>query len=384
MRASLAGEASASAKREAASKVGYYNIRLEDLQMRTWARTEVEFNDNVEAAESNVHSEVIFRPEVGGRFVYPVTENNALNLSIGGGYSYYYKRDELNRFFVTPGSELSFDIYAGDCVINLHDRFSVTQDSYQNLAATGTGNVGTMENTTGLSTTWDLNDLLLTGGYDYTIRRATGSGSNVQDANSHSLFGQAGVRPNDSTLVGVDVGVSFIERDVYSSGNQYSAGLFYRGQISSYLSLQAGLGYMLFAMDRPTLTNGEDEFTGFYGNLGFQHRVNEILSYTVSAGRDLQLGLYSTGLDYYYARWIGNWKLIREISLATQFEYEWGEELGGAAADLSRWGVGVTVGRSITEKLGAQLAYDWEKRDAAVTNRGYTQNRITLRLNYTF
>ena len=384
MRASLAGEASASAKRQAATKIGYYNVKLGDLQMRTYARAEVEFNDNVELTDSNAHSDVIFRPEGGGRFDYPVTENNTLNLAIGVGYSYYHQQDELNRYFITPGSELSFDIYAGDCVINLHDRFSVTQDSYQNLAATGAGNVGTMENTSGFSTTWDLNELLLVGGYDYMIRKSTSSGISVQDANSHTLFGQAGVRPNDFTTVGVEAGLSFIDRDVYSSGNQYNAGLFYRGQISSYLSLQAGLGYVLFDFDRSTLTTGEDKFTGYYGNLGFQHRVNEILSYTVSAGRDLQLGLYSTGLDYFYARWNGNWNLIREVGLGTHFEYEWGNELGGAADDLSRWMLGCTVGRSITQKLGAQLAYDWEKRDANVTNRGYIQNRITLRLNYTF
>ncbi len=384
VRASLAGETAARAKREAASRVGYYNVKWGDLRLRTTAGSAVEFNDNVNLATQNQVADWVFRPQLQAQFVYPVTVKNSLNLNIGAGYSYYLKEDRLSRYFITPDSELSFDVFAGDCLINLYDRFSVSQDAYQNPATTGTGNVGTFNNSAGLSTTWDLNDLLVAVGYDFQIQRSTTAGFNQQDATTHSLFGQAGVRPNDFSVVGLEAGGSLIDRDRFSGGNQVNVGLFYRTQISAYLSLQAGAGYTVFAFDQAALAGGKSQVSGAYGNLAVQHRVNRILSHSLSAGLDQQIGLFSSGLELYYLRWSGSWNLIQKLSLGTHVAYEWGKEYGGANDQLERWGLGFTLGRGITEKLGAQFAYDWLNRDSDQINRSYTQNRYTLSLNYRF
>lgn len=384
VRASLAGEASAAAQRKSAGAVGYYNLRAGDLRMRLQAGSEIEFNSNVNLAAQNRKSDLILRPLTQTTLVYPLTERNMLNLSVGAGYSYYLKTDNLSRYFITPGSELSFDVYVGDCVINIHDRFSVSQDAYQNPATTGSGNVGTFDNMAGVSTTWDLNDLIVMAGYDHLLRRATTSSYSQQDASSHALHGNAGLKLNPFSTLGIEVGTTLIDRQTLSGGVQYNVGMFYRSQISEYLSLQSALGYTLYQLDSPALAGGKDQINAAYGSLAVQHRVNRIVSYSLEGGRDLQIGLFSDVLDLYFGRLQANWNLIRNFSLTTHLTYEWGTESGGAGDKITRYGGGIGLGRTITEKLSARLYYDVLQRSSDLPGRNYLQHRTGLSLNYSF
>ena len=89
----------------------------------------MDYNSNVNYTESDPEGDFIFRPQINTRMLWPVSDQNSINLALGGGYSAYVKNPELDRAFITPGSELSFDLYAGDFWINLHDRFSITENT---------------------------------------------------------------------------------------------------------------------------------------------------------------------------------------------------------------------------------------------------------------
>jgi len=383
VRASLAGEAAAAAKRKAATTIGYHNLKMGDLRLRLHASTELEANDNVNLSDQDPRSDLIVRPQARGTFLYPLTERNSLNLTIGAGYAFYLREDNLSRYFITPGSELSFDVFVGDCLINIHDRVSVSQDAYENPAATGSGNIGTFDNMAGVSATWDLHDVVLTTGYDHLLRRSTTSGFSQQNATSHAVHGSGGLKVNSFTIIGVDLGATLIERETQSGGVQYNIGLSYRSQISQYLSVRAALGYTLYQLDNPAPGQSKD-LNAIYGSLAVQHRVNRIVSYSLEAGRDVQIGLFSDILDLYFARLQANWNLIHKVSLGTHLSYEWGTESGGAGDEITRYGGGISVGRGLTEKLSARLYYDLLVRNSNLPGREYLQNRVGLSLAYAF
>ena len=81
--------------------------------------------------EDHPEGDFIFRPQLYTRMRWPVSDQNSINLALGGGYSAYVINPSLDRLFVTPDSELSFDLYAGDFWINLHDRVSITENTYR-------------------------------------------------------------------------------------------------------------------------------------------------------------------------------------------------------------------------------------------------------------
>ena len=117
----------------------------------------MDYNSNVYLTEDHPEGDLIFRPQINTRMLWPVSDQNSINLALGGGYSAYVSNPNLDRAFITPGSELSFDLYVGDFWINLHDRFSITENTYQDPTVAGSGNYSQFQNALGAATTWDLN-----------------------------------------------------------------------------------------------------------------------------------------------------------------------------------------------------------------------------------
>ena len=70
------------------------------------------------------------RPQVNINALWPITQLNTLKLDIGLGYAFYLDHSDYNTngVLLSPGSQLSFDIFVGDFRINFHDRFSLEQD----------------------------------------------------------------------------------------------------------------------------------------------------------------------------------------------------------------------------------------------------------------
>jgi hypothetical protein len=135
IRMSMAGEEAARAHRQAASTVGYYNLTVGPTLWKFGAGLQLEYTDNVSLGTGGSESDFSFRPQINSQMLWPITDKNSLNLDVGVGYSAYVKHSDLDRVFITPGSGLSFDLYVGDVWINLHDRFSITEDAYEDPTA---------------------------------------------------------------------------------------------------------------------------------------------------------------------------------------------------------------------------------------------------------
>src|ERR1035437_3351527 len=110
VRMSMASAEAAEARRRAASSIGYYNLKLGPTAWNFGTGLGLEYNSNVYNTEANPSGDFIFRPQVNTRMLWPVSDQNSINLALGGGYSAYASNQRLDRAFITPDSELSFDL----------------------------------------------------------------------------------------------------------------------------------------------------------------------------------------------------------------------------------------------------------------------------------
>ena len=80
---------------------------------------------------------MIIRPQFNIDAIWPVTQLNTLKLDLGLGYSFYleHPNSDTNGVLISPGSQLSFDIFVQDFRINLHDRFSAATGPDRAIAA---------------------------------------------------------------------------------------------------------------------------------------------------------------------------------------------------------------------------------------------------------
>jgi Putative beta-barrel porin 2 len=390
VRLSLAGAEAAAARRQAAGTLGYYNVKIGPTAWTFTGGLTLEGNDNIRL-EHNGRADVIFRPELRTQMLWPISEKNSLNLSIGGGYSAYLVHPEFDRWFLSPGSELSLDVYAGDFWINLHDRFSVQEDTYADPTVVGSGNYARLQNTLGLNTTWDLNKLVVRAGYDHVNYVALqGNGGGAPDGQSEVLSSSAGFRILPELLAGIEAGGSFIQYS--SSGNsgiffrratQWNTGVFAEVQVSEHLSFHGSVGYTMFSPESSG-TNTSKDFSGVYTQIGLTHRLNEFVTYSLTGGRNISYGFYGGTIDLSSANLGLEWHILQKTSLSTSFLYEHGSQFIIGNETFDRFGPGVQLSRPFTQKSTLSLSYQFYWRESDIPGRNYTANIAALTFAYRF
>ena len=111
---SLAGAEAAEARHKASSTTGFYNLKAGPTVWSFSSGLIFEYNDNITYRETDPESDFVLTPRVAAHSVWPVSDKNSIGLDVGMGYQFYTDHSELNRIIIDPGSELSFDLYAGD------------------------------------------------------------------------------------------------------------------------------------------------------------------------------------------------------------------------------------------------------------------------------
>ena len=387
---SMAGEAAADARQKAASTLGYYNLKLGPTAWTFTGALGIEYNDNVDYQEVDPDADVILRPQMDTRMWWPITDKNSLNLAVGLGYALYGCRSDLDRLYVAPGSEIAFDLAVKDFLINVHDRFSITEDAYQNPAVTRQADYSRLENVVGVTANWDLNQLLLTLGYDHADYLSLSDTLRQTDGRTEVVFTRAGLALSKQSRLGLEAGSGFIDYTDASlnDGIQYGGGGFYQAQLSRYLSVNARAGYTIYSPESGGTVGLTEDQGAFYGQFTLHHRVNKVLTYALVGGRmiqtGVQLGLYGQNLDYYFLRWSASWNVMRKMTLSTACFFEEGTQTGSFEEDFTRWGLEINLGRLITQKLTAGLGYRFMNRDSSQPLRGYTINSIFLNCAYRF
>jgi hypothetical protein len=382
---SLAGETAAVARRQADAALDEYNVRLGRSAWAFGAGVDLEANDNISFNSSDRQFDLIARPQLNTRMAWRVSDANSFNLALGAGYAAYARHPEFDRVFITPGSELSFDLYAGDFWINLHERLSVTENAYADPTVVGTADYSQLQNVAGLGATWDLNKMVLRLGYDHATYVML-SGGGVPEGDSDIFAFSAGYRWRPATVIGVESGGGQV---VYSGDGtpvtqawDWNVGIFWEAQPMQYVRVKAGAGYTVYAPQSDVTQSSVPDFTGIYARLGLDHRVNRHMEYSLNAGRSISFGFFSGTIDMYTAVLEARWHLFQKLSLGTGFKFEHGTELTAGGETFDRFGPRVSLERPLTVKMSGVLRYQYYQRQSDVAGGDYQVNLVTLSIVY--
>jgi len=392
LRVSLAGDLAAATRKQAQNTAGYYNLMWGPVSLRCSAGLAEEYNDNIRNSAS-AQGDLITRPSVDAQVNWPVTEWNTLHLAVDAGYSLYAQHSDLNQFYFNPGSGLSFDVYVGDWVVNLHDRVTVTENTYENPTVQGSQNNTFLQNDAGVSGLWDLNKIVVSVGYDHENYLSLSPSSLRQpDSASENFFLYTGVRLRPEIMVGLESGLGLVHYDQAGGTNnfasvadavQWNAGVFSSVQVSEHLSARLDGGYTVYSPDG-TRTNLSQEMTALYFQFSVSHQVSEHVSYSLSAGRSVDFAYNGQAYDRLYVRLNPDWNVVRKWSIGTPVWWEQGTQVGLGTLTYTQFGAGFTVGRALTQKLSAQLHYQWIWEAASQASFNYTANIAGLNLTYQF
>ncbi len=391
---SLVGAEAARLRREAASRTDYYDLQLGPTAWSFGAGLSLQYNDNLRCTSSNQQQDLITRPEIDAQMRWRVSDINTLNFYLGAGYAVYATHSEYNRPFVTPGSELSLDLYVGAVWINVHDRFSIVENGYLDPTVTGIGDYERLDNAAGVTTTWDLNKILAKLGYDHVSYIQLGGTQGQPDAEMEVFLLSAGYVIKPQMVAGVEAGASLIRyvslpnslyaQLYYSDGTQWNVGAFYETQLTEYIRGRASLGYTQFLPESGLASLLGEDFSGVYAQAGLTHRLNQYVDYTLSGGRMLNFAYSGGQIDQYFVAINASWHLFRKTAVTTGFSYQHGAQLATIGEQYDWLGPSLQLERRITQKLTMSLGYQYYWRGSDLPVREYQVNVATLRGIYKF
>ena len=386
LRVSLAGQDAAEARQRAVNEQKF-QVKLGPVSLRVSASAGVEVTDNVRAVENNPQADLILRPRLDTFAVWRVTEKNSLTFGLGIGYLKYLHATDYDKFFISPGSDLSFDVYVKDFAINLHDRFAYTSDTTSDPTVSGRGSLTRIENTLGVGVTWDLNEMVINAGYDHDILNTVNTIDRYLDRSSELFTGGVGFKINPLVLAGLELGggMTDFNEDLQPDNSHISIGPYVKAELTEYTSLRASGGYVKYLIDTSGLTNVVSEKPAFYFSIALNQRLSQMLTHGLSAGRRLQGGIESNLMDMWYANYSASWLLLHQTTVGTTLSFEHVTEPNLQQTEtLNRYGFGLSFSRPITRKAVASLSYQIYYKDSDIANRGYLQNRLVFELGYTF
>jgi hypothetical protein len=390
VRMSMAGSAAAQARQNAMSTPGYYNLQLGPTYWRFSSGIGLGYEDNVTLTSSTKEGDFVYSPSLDAHLLWPITPLQSLNLTIGGGYSGYAEHSELNRAYITPNSELSFNIYAGDFVVNLHDRFSISENSYQDPTLAASGSYSQFQNSAGLLVTWDLNKLIVNAAYDHgdNFELTGGLGEAAQTQDIVSTSAMFALKPGTSLGIefgGAQLHYSYATTNVpYTGALEWNAGPVFQAPITEYLTIMADAGYVVNSPQGGELSTAR-QFGSYYGTVQITHRLNKIVQYTVSGGRGLNTSYFGGATDSYMASLSATWSLIRKVSLDTTFNYQYGSQVGVSGGEtFDQYGLSIQLNRALSKKSTIGLGYTYYQRGSNLQGRDYALNVVMLNLAYQF
>lgn len=420
IRPSLAGEAAAEARRQSIDKIPY-NLQVGPIKFRFSATMGIEYNDNINLAEdgsafflsptgpilitTKPQEDIILRPQVNVNALWPITQLNTLKLDLGIGYGIYLDHSNYNTngVLINPGSQIAFDIFVNDFRINIHDRFSLEQDPVAEIALSNVADYGRFQNTAGISVLWDLNQAVVTLGYDHYTFISTSSAFDYLDRNAEIVSGSIGFTPTSTMTVGVEGSFvdTYYDQNVLNDSRTYSGGGFIETQLTSYLKLRVAGGYQAIDFDHTGLVNDAHDLNDYYANFLLSHRVNAVLTQNLSIGHETQLGVNSNYVKLNYVRHTTTWNIFYHTLFSTELFYEDADDSGGSgllfapipgvpnvnpfvAEHIHRYGGALTLGYQLTPHVTLGLRYQYTQKDSDQPLRDYQQNRVAFDGTYSF
>jgi len=366
-----------------------YTFKSGDFRMLIVPSLAVDWNDNVLISNEGQQSDFIVRPTVGVNMSYPITERSLLQLNVNFGYQKYLDHDDLSTWYVQSGSALAYDLFVKDVRINLHEQFSYIQDSSQEAAVANTGSFGVLNNTVGALITWDLDNISPSLGYNHQNLLSTTPQFDAENHSTESLIGRVGFKLHPEVTAGFESTAAFTSYDQTELNNNtaLTVGAYGDWQPGIFFHLQVRGGYSIFQFQQTSQTIQSANLSSWYADVTATHQILQSVSYSLSAGHDVRLGIASDAIEEWYFSPAVKWSFIRNWTFSTSVSYEHGNQgvadRSGGSAEIFDWvTVGVELSHPITDRLNAALNYRSTLRFSSENGNAYAQNLVEVRLSY--
>lgn len=384
---SMAGQASAEAMRAQLESLPY-TFKTGDFRLLVSPSLGLDYNDNINVSKDDPLDDFILRPFVQFNASYPIGKRNLLQLDIGVGYDAYLNHHEYSGPRLRSGSQVAFDLFTGDFRFDFHDRFEYVGDAAGTAAVANNANYQYFQNIVGVSVNWDLQDVVLTAGYDHLNYISQSSSYDYLNHATEMFLARAGLKVHPELTIGAEgtAAPTRYDQNVLNNNVGYSAGIYGAWNPGPNFSLQPRFGYAYYDFQQTSSSITAKNEGTWYADITLQHRPTAAIAYGVSVGHELKLGIQSDLIEDTYLRPTVTWGVLKNVSVQAGVFYEHGTERGGTVTleeNYDWYGGNIGATWSFMKNLQASLNYRLTLRSSNQASREYTQNLVSLLITYT-
>ncbi len=370
-----------------------YNLKFGKLTARVTGSVDVEYNDNIDLAESHGQSDLSIGARMAVGFRLPVTEQNVMQMDMEVGYRWYLNHPAINTISVAPATQSHWDqtIIIGQVRINFHDVFSVQTDPLTRQEISGKPgkliNFRRFHNGAGISADWQpVRRWVFFGGYDYIIDRGLSDDFASLNRDDHSFNGGVEYQASERLSARFTGGytVSEFAKKIQNGGDSWSIGPGISWHVTKRIDIEASASYWVSHFDQTGTVGDKSQFSGVVFSASARQELNRRTSHSVRFNRGIGLGFGSNYTDSYALQYSVVRKLSRNISVNANLAYEpfRSSGLGGEAGERYLFNVGTSF--KLSSAWHAGVGYAFALKNSSLPGRDYTQNRLTLDLTRQF
>lgn len=354
----------------------------------------LDWNDNIRNTAEHRESDFIHRPELTLRGEWAATKDSRLTFGMGIGYKKYDEHGDLDRFTVTPNSEIAWDIPLQDFQLTLYDRITRSQEVTSQGGLSGVAEFPRTENTVGFRTIWQPSAFRWEWGYshyNFISESAAAGATNFDYLNrsAEQAFARLAYQMAEVTHGGIELSgaVTDYESRQQQDNKNISVGPYLEWQIRESLRLSLRGGLVTYFQDASlTVTNGSD-LQSYYAGLDLRHKLTRNISHGVAVNREISQGVNQGGglSESLQVNYSASWAFHDRVSVSVDGFYEKGKQgRSGGVDEYDRYGVGGALRWNLTPHFSSSIAYHYSNRDSVLPTGDYRFNLISFNASYSF
>ena len=367
------------------------SFRIGPVLLNPGAYLGVTYDDNINTSENQPKSDTSIHAGVGLGFDWPATENSHVQLASQFGYVTYLEHTRSDSIEIAPNSALTWNISFEDGTLTLYDQFDYSDEVITLPSVAGLNSLPRLENNIGAKATWTLNKWELGAGLSHGDFLSTDSTFNYLNRGSEYISLRGARNFAENTQAGMEFSASQTDYQVASQSDNtsFSLGPYFNWNVTKFITLNISGGPTIYRFDATRL-QPSSTLTSYYFDLELSHQLTEFITHQLSLRRSVSLG-YEQGNQYtemLSASYTINWMATKNSQIELSLAYENGDQpLGGLfniTENFRRIGISGGVSYQLTEKLNGGIHFSHWERASSISGNGYTENSLSLQMNYSF
>jgi hypothetical protein len=352
------------------------------------------YDDNINASEVSPQSDVISQIGANINLNWAATDYSQLQFGTSLGYLNYQTYTANNGLEINPNSALTYAISLDDVIVTFFDQLSYSREVRTEAALVNVTTLPQLNNNVGARVEWDPGHWTWLASYshdDYVSDHA----NDFLNRASEYFYARGGWRFAAATQAGLEASDGLTRYQVFSQNDSQniSLGGYLNWQVRPAINFTLRGGPTFYAPSRGST------LSSYYVSLEASHQINDYLSHSLTLQRSLQPALNQGGsfLQQLNANYAISWSLTRWVTASLTASYVDGQQSLApvitaphsvtalpSTENYQQWGVGLQLLWQCTAHLSTSAQFHHWDRQSSLANRAYTDNSISLQLNYTY